>query len=123
MHEAGNGAARRQEENMSTTEPAEAAYEPPPHGFRTFLIVWVSQSVSVLGSALTGFALTVWLTTVLYGRPDQKGQLAMDLNCIGLAYAVPAIFGAPIAGAWADRHDRKRTMMVMDAANGLVSVA
>ena len=27
----------------------------------------------------------------------------------------------PFAGAWADRHDRKRTMMAMDFANGLVS--
>ncbi len=98
------------------------AYEPPPNGFRTFLIVWVSQSVSVLGSALTGFALTVWLTTVLYARPDQKGQLALALTALSLAFAVPAIFGAPIAGAWADRHDRKRTMIAMDAVSGLVSL-
>jgi len=98
------------------------AYEPPPNGFRTFLIVWVSQSVSVLGSALTGFALTVWLTTVLYARPDQKGQLALALTALSLAFAVPAIFGAPIAGAWADRHDRKRTMIAMDAVSTTTSV-
>ncbi|HET6262551.1 MAG TPA: MFS transporter, partial [Chloroflexia bacterium] len=29
---------------------------------------------------------------------------------------------APIAGAWADRHDRKRTMLVVDAANGALSL-
>ena len=31
---------------------AGAAYVPPPNGFRTFLIVWVTQSISVFGSAL-----------------------------------------------------------------------
>ena len=28
-------------------------YTPPAHGWRTFWIVWVTQSVSVIGSALT----------------------------------------------------------------------
>ncbi len=98
------------------------AYEPPPNGFRTFLIVWVSQSVSVFGSALTFFATTIWLTQVLYPQPEQKPQLALALSAIALSFAVPTILIAPIAGAWADRHDRKRTMMGMDFISGCLSI-
>jgi DHA3 family macrolide efflux protein-like MFS transporter len=98
------------------------SYQPPPNGFRTFLIVWVTQSISVFGSALTFFALNIWLTQTLYPRPEQKPQLALALSAISLAFALPTVFGAPIAGAWADRHDRKRTMMAMDAANGCLSL-
>jgi MFS family permease len=84
--------------------------------------VWVTQSISVFGSALTFFSITIWLTQTLYPLPDQKPQLAAALSATALAFAVPVVFGAPIAGAWADRHDRKRTMMVMDFANGCLSL-
>ena len=97
-------------------------YAAPPNGFRTFLIVWSTQSISVLGSALTGFALTIWLTTVQYPRAAQKPALALALVALSLAGFVPALVGAPIAGAWADRHDRKQTMMVCDLLNGLLSL-
>ncbi len=98
-----------------------ATFQPPTHGFRTFLIVWATQSVSVFGSALTFFATTIWLTQTLYPRPEDKPDLAFALSAVSLAFGVPAIFGAPIAGAWADRHDRKRTMIAMDLANGALS--
>ena len=98
------------------------SYQAPPNGFRTFLIVWVTQSISVFGSALTFFAVTIWLTQRLYPRPEQKPELAFALSAVSLAFALPTVFGAPIAGAWADRHDRKRTMMAMDFANGCLSL-
>ena len=97
-------------------------YQPPPNGWRTFLIVWITQSISVLGSALTFFALNIWVTQTLYPRPEQKPELAAALAAISIAFALPTVFGAPIAGAWADRHDRKRTMMIMDFASGLLSL-
>ena len=93
-------------------------YQPPPNGWRTFLILWGTQSASVFGSAMTLFAMNIWLTQTLYPQPDQKPQLAAPLAAINLAFAIPVVFGAPLAGAWADRHDRKRTMMVTDFCNG-----
>ncbi len=98
------------------------SYETPPHGFRTFLIVWVTQSISVFGSALTLFAINIWLTQSLYPFPEQKQQLAVALAVVNLAYAIPVVFGAPLAGAWVDRHDRKRTMMAMDFFSGILSL-
>ena len=103
---------------MTDTTP----YQAPPHGWRTFLIVWITQSISVFGSALTFFAITVWLTTTLYPAEAQKPQLAWSLSALALAFAIPTVFLAPIAGAYVDRHDRKRTMIAMDFANGALSL-
>jgi MFS transporter, DHA3 family, macrolide efflux protein len=100
-----------------------SAYQAPKNGFRTFLIIWSTQSLSVFGSALTLFAMTIWLTQVLYPRPDQQRELAFALSAVGLAGTLPGLIAAPIAGAWADRHDRKRTMMVADVINAVLSVA
>jgi MFS family permease len=47
--------------------------------------------------------------------------LAFALTTIGLTYIITLAL-APIAGAWVDRHDRKRTMMVADVGNGVMSV-
>ncbi len=98
------------------------SYTPPESGWRTFLVVWATQSVSVFGSQLTGFALNVWLTVVRFPDEAQKPQLAAALAALNLAWALPTILGAPIAGAWADRHDRKRIMMVTDCLSGLLSL-
>jgi hypothetical protein len=35
--------------------------------------VWAAQSLSVIGSSMTGFALNVYLAQVLYPAPEQKG--------------------------------------------------
>ena len=100
---------------------ARETYEPPANGFRTFLIVWITQSISSFGSQLTFFAVTIWLAQVLYPRADQKQQLAFALAAISLAFTA-SVFFAPIAGAWADRHDRKRTMIVVDFLSGCGSL-
>ncbi|MHB8926243.1 MAG: MFS transporter [Bacillota bacterium] len=109
-------------EHQSDAAGAQTPYQAPPNGWRTFLTVWITQSVSVFGSALTFFSVTVWLTTVLFPRPEQKPALGIALSAVSLAFALPIVFGAPIAGAWADRHDRKRTMVAMDVLSGLLSL-
>lgn len=98
------------------------SYETPPNGWRTFLIIWWTQSLSVIGSALTFFALNIWVVQVLYPRPEQKPELALALSAITLAFGIPTMIFAPIAGAWADRHDRKLTIMLADLASGLLSL-
>ena len=100
------------------TQPS---YTPPPNGWRTFLIVWLTQSVSVFGSALSIFAINIWLITTVYPAPSQKPELAWTLSLINIAFAIPIVFFAPISGAWADRHDRKTTMIVADVANGIAT--
>jgi DHA3 family macrolide efflux protein-like MFS transporter len=89
---------------------------------RTFFIVWITQSFSAFGSQLTIFAITVWLTLVRYPLLQDKHELAFALSALFIAYGVPAVFGAPIAGAWADRHDRKRTMIAANLSSGILSL-
>lgn len=96
-------------------------YEPPANGFRTFVAIWITQAFSAFGSQLTFFALTIWLATSLYPSEDQKPQLAFALSAISLTFTL-AVLIAPVAGAWADRHDRKQTMMVVDFLNGVLSL-
>lgn len=93
-------------------------YQPPPNGFRTFVILWASQSVSVLGTEITLFALNVWLVTVAFPRPEQQPQLAWALAAVGMAMGVAGLITTPFAGALADRLDRKRLMLAMDLVNG-----
>lgn len=97
-------------------------YEAPKNGFRTFLFVLATQGISVVGNIVGFFATTIWLTQILYPGPGQKAQLSMALSAVGLAFAVPAIVVAPVAGAGVDRHDRRRTMLYMDLAAGVVSL-
>src|SRR5437773_10863419 len=88
----------------------------PPglRSFRTFVVLWLSQSVSTMGTMLTFFAINIWLTQVLYPAPAQKRGLALALAANGLAFALPTVLGAPLAGAWAARHDRPPTILAMN---------
>lgn len=95
----------------------------PPNGWRTFLIVWSTQALSVFGSSITWFAITIWLTQTAYPAPEQRQELAFALAAIGLVFGAAGLIAAPIGGAWADRADRKRIMIIADTISGLVSLA
>ncbi len=92
-------------------------------GLRTFLVLLFSQSLSGFGTNLALFAVDIWLAQVLFSTESQKVQLGVAFSIIQLATALPSVLGAPFAGSWADRHERKRTMLAADLLNGLVSGA
>jgi MFS transporter, DHA3 family, macrolide efflux protein len=93
----------------------------PPVGMSTFFTLWLSQSGSLIGTMVSLFALNIWQATVLYPRTDQKPQLAASLALTSIAFAIPTVFGAPLAGAYADRHDRRRIMIVANLVSAVVS--
>jgi MFS family permease len=80
-----------------------------------FTIVWVGQMLSLLGTSMTGFALTIWAW--------QKTGQATALALVGFANFAPVVLFSPVAGAIVDRYDRKRIMMLADLAAGLPTVA
>ncbi len=90
---------------------------PPSSGMRTFLIVWVGQVASTLGSNLAGFAVGVWI----YETTGSETLFALSM----LAWVLPNILLAPLAGVIADRWDRRLVMILSDtlAASGTVLVA
>ncbi len=81
---------------------------------KTFLILWSTQSLSQLGSAMTSFALTLWL----YEKTGSALQTAFLSICSYTPYVLMSIF----AGALSDRWDKKRTMLVCDTLAACCSV-
>lgn len=73
---------------------------------KTFLILWATQSLSQLGSAMTAFALTLWL----YQKTGSALQTALLAICSYAPYVALSIF----AGALSDRWDKKKTMLCCD---------
>ncbi len=84
-------------------------------GFQTFLIIWLSQLVSMIGSGLIGFALAVWIF-------DQTGQ-ATPFALTALFSSLPRVLLSPLAGALTDRWNRKKIMLIADSLSGLVTLA
>ncbi|MCD6142370.1 hypothetical protein DRJ23_04715 [Candidatus Acetothermia bacterium] len=79
---------------------------------RNFILVWGGQSVSLFGSQLTYIALLWWVL-------EKTGSAAVLAN-VAIATALPSVFIGPIAGAVIDRIDRRRVMIGMNLANGLI---
>ena len=75
-------------------------------GLRDFYLLCVTQSMSQLGSTMTGFALTLWL----YEKTGSALSTAMLTICTYLPYVLMSIF----AGAITDRFDKKKTMLACD---------
>lgn len=80
----------------SSTHPA----PPAPDGWRTFVWLWSSQALSVLGSAVAGFAFNIYLTVTRFPLAEQKPQLALALSATALAWGLAATLSAPLAGTW-----------------------
>ncbi len=83
---------------------------------KPYLLLWSTQSLSSLGSAMTGYALILWL----YRQSGSALVTAMLSICSYAPYVLVSIF----AGALSDRWNKKRTMLVCDllAAMGTVVV-
>ncbi|MBO3748353.1 amino acid adenylation domain-containing protein [Streptosporangiaceae bacterium NEAU-GS5] len=95
-------------EGRTTTEkPTGVAAQP---SMRRFLLVALGQLVSMVGSALTEFAIPLWI----YLQTGSVVRFAV-FAVLGL---VPGMLVAPIAGAVVDRFDRRRVMLLGDLAAG-----
>ena len=85
-----------------------------PTGMLAFLLVWIGQIVSVLGSGMTGFGLTIWMY--------QQTKSATAMGMMQVAFITPFLILSPIAGVMVDRYNRKLMMMVSDLAAGLSTI-
>ena len=85
-----------------------------PTGMTGFTIVWIGQMVSLLGTAMTGFALTIWA----WGETGQATALAL----VGFFTFGPTVLLSPVAGALVDRWNRKLVMMLSDLGAGAATV-
>ena len=81
----------------------------------SFIWLWTGQTISVVGSQLSGLALPVFAVTVLGVTEAQLGLLGTFDNAAFLVFAL-------LAGAWVDRWVKRRVMIVADLVR-MVSVA
>ena len=81
---------------------------------KKFMVIWVGELISIIGSGLTGFGISVWIFT-------ETGQ-ATPFALNALFYNLPRILINPIAGSIADRFNRKKIMILADTGAALSTV-
>ena len=81
---------------------------------KSFIILWLTQSFSALGSAMTNFALVIWL----YNDSGSALTTAMLTVCSYAPYVLMSIF----AGAVSDKWNKKTIMLVCDSLAALCTV-
>lgn len=75
-------------------------------GLRDFLLLWGSQTVSALGTAMTDYALVIWVY-------QQRGT-ASSITLLTICSFLPTILFRFFAGAITDRWNKKRIMLFAD---------
>jgi MFS family permease len=81
---------------------------------RGFGALWLGQTVSFVGSSLTGFVLGVWV----YQSTGSATQFAI----ISIAAVLPGVLVSPFAGVLVDRRNRRTLMLAADLAGGATTV-
>ena len=90
-------------------------FKNPFAGMRDFAILWSTQTLSALGSAMTSFALVLWA----YRQSGSAMVTALLSVCSYAPYVAASIF----AGALCDRWDKKRAMLFCDLFAALTTLA
>ncbi len=80
----------------------------PKNAWGAFLIVWIGQLASTLGSSLTAFAAGWWV----FERTGSATQFSLTVLFVILPYVILS----PYAGVIVDRHSRRRVMILSDVA-------
>ena len=77
-------------------------------------MVWAGQLVSLIGTNLTGFGLSIYVF--------QETGSVTQLATVMLASQLPQILITPFAGALVDRWDRRKAMILADAGAGVGTI-
>ncbi|MFF7440986.1 MFS transporter [Streptomyces sp. NPDC008122] len=99
---------------MTTTSPVRPSSRPPRlHRLPDFRRLWIGDTVSQAGTAVTALALPLVAIGPLHASPFQAGLL---VTCEFLGFL---LLGLP-AGAWVDRMRRRRVMIVGDLGRAVL---
>ncbi len=81
---------------------------------RNFLLLWITQAFSGLGSGMTSYALVIWSYT-------QKGS-ALATSMLMICSYAPYVLLSIFAGALSDKWNKKATMLICDTVAALTTV-
>lgn len=82
---------------------------------KNYILLWQGQFVSKLGTALFSMATMLWIVEVI-GSESVAGFLMASAGLVNM-------LAGPFAGTYADRHSRKRIILITDIINGIAVVA
>jgi MFS transporter, DHA3 family, macrolide efflux protein len=82
-------------------------------GINAFRILWAGQSLSLLGSGMTRFAVMIWAYQV-------QGT-ATALALLGFFNCLTYVIASPFAGVLVDRWNRRSVMVLADLGSGLMT--
>jgi len=85
-----------------------------PRSMKPFLVIWIGQLISMLGSGLTGFALGVWI----FDQTHQATPFALTI----LFGSIPRLLLLPVAGSLADRWNRRFMMILSDTGSAILTL-
>ena len=93
----------------------QASAQPDRSTFRSYLLFWSGQLVSLLGSSISQFVIIWWITL------ETESTLYLALaSVLGLA---PIVILGPLAGVLADRWNRKLLILAADLFQALTTLA
>src|SRR5690606_13882355 len=84
------------------------------HNLRTFYTLILTQVFSLIGSQISGFAISIWVY-------QQTGD-ATPLALVSFFFIVPQVLAAGLSGVLADRWDRRYVMMLADTGQAVGTV-
>ncbi len=79
---------------------------------RNFILLWVGQTISIIGDNLYYLALMWWVL-------EKTGSTAA-MATVAICSAIPSVILGPIAGTYADRIDRKKLLISMDFGRAIL---
>lgn len=83
--------------------------------FRSYILFWLGQLVSLLGSSIASFVIIWWITL--------QTESAVYLSIASLVGFAPIVILSPLAGVLADRWNRKGLIATADLLQALTTVA
>jgi len=100
-------------EHVTGVIPAhETTWQKDAASSRTFHLIWFGQMVSLIGSSISDFALSIWVYT-------STGSV-LQFALISLAFVLPQLLVAPFAGVIVDRWNRRTVMILSDSLHALL---
>lgn len=81
---------------------------------RNFVLLWLGQSISSLGSAMTSFAITIWAF-------ERTGS-ALTLSISGMLIMAPKMILGVFIGPLIDRMNKKAVILISDIGAGLCTL-
>lgn len=82
--------------------------------FKKYIVLWLSQSLSQLGSSMTAFALVLWMY--------EQTHSALSVSMMSFCNYVPYILISILVGSFIDSHSKKGIMLVSDCIAALASL-